>query len=478
MRTARLSTRLALLAAAGISIAVGAFALGAYLLIERGARDRLDDSLVQTAKQFERATVRNELGVRDFASPPAPVPRTKAPPPKDPEPPAPAGTKVQVNEGGKPAKTPSSEQDPSPALPAAAPQPPRTITLNGQRLRLLVRALPATSDGRQRTVAVARPVADVEATLNEAKWSLGLGALLASLIAVGFALFITRRTLRPLVQVQSAAETVAASQDLSVRIPEGRPDEVGRLARSVNQMLERLEDAQGRLTSTLDEQRRFAADASHELRTPLTALKGDIDLLARYRVPEEEREVVLAEMRASVERMGRMVEGLLALARAEATGGASAAPVDLTSLVGEIAGAGESELAEPLVVRAEPEALRAIFSNLVANGRRFGEVRVTGRADGDWAVVLVADDGPGVDEADRERIFDRFYRAPALRGTLGSGLGLAIARSAAERSGGSLILLPGEGLGARFEVRLPLAGTRAARRQSELWTRPGVVRSR
>ena len=311
-------------------------------------------------------------------------------------------------------------------------------------------------------------MADVEATLNEAKWSLGLGALLASLIAVGFALFITRRTLRPLVQVQSAAETVAASQDLSVRIPEGRPDEVGRLARSVNQMLERLEDAQGRLTSTLDEQRRFAADASHELRTPLTALKGDIDLLARYRVPEEEREVVLAEMRASVERMGRMVEGLLALARAEATGGASAAPVDLTSLVGEIAGAGESELAEPLVVRAEPEALRAIFSNLVANGRRFGEVRVTGRADGDWAVVLVADDGPGVDEADRERIFDRFYRAPALRGTLGSGLGLAIARSAAERSGGSLILLPGEGLGARFEVRLPLAGTRAARRQSEI----------
>ena len=124
--------------------------------------------------------------------------------------------------------------------------------------------------------------------------------------------------------MQPAAETVAASQDLSVRIPEGRPDEVGRLARSVNQMLERLEDAQGRLTSTLDEQRRFAADASHELRTPLTALKGDIDLLARYDVPEEEREVVLAEMRASVERMGRMVEGLLALARAEATGAAAA----------------------------------------------------------------------------------------------------------------------------------------------------------
>ena len=213
-----------------------------------------------------------------------------------------------------------------------------------------MRRLPATSDGRQRTVAVARPVADVEATLNVAKWSLGLGALLASLMAVGFALIITRRTLRPLVQVQSAAETVAASQDLSVRIPEGRPDEVGRLARSVNQMLERLEDAQGRLTSTLDEQRRFAADASHELRTPLTALKGDIDLLARYDVPEEEREVVLGEMRDSVERMGRMVEGLLALARTEGAGADTAAEVDLNEVIGEIARGAEWAPAEPLVV--------------------------------------------------------------------------------------------------------------------------------
>jgi len=477
VRTARLSTRLALLAAAGICIAVCGFALGVYLLIERGARDRLDESLVQTAQEFERATNRNELGVRDFAAPPAPVPRPKAPAPKNPEPTAPAGTKVQVNEGGKPAKGGSA--DPAADLPATStPTPPRTITVDGQRLRLLVHRLPETSDGRQRTVAVARPVDDVEATLNTAKWSLGLGALLASLIAVGFALYITRRTLRPLVQVQSAAETVAASQDLSVRIPEGRPDEVGSLARSVNQMLERLEDAQGQLTATLDRQRRFAADASHELRTPLTALKGDIDLLARHQVPDDEREVVLAEMRASVERMGGMVEGLLALARTEGANAAAATPVDLAELIGEIARSDESELTEPIVVRADPEALRALFSNLIDNGRRFGDVTVTARTQGGSAVVVVSDDGPGVEEADRERIFDRFYRAAALRGTPGAGLGLAIARSAVERNGGSLTLLPADGRGARFEVRLPLARSRMDRLGSDLWGRAGVLRAR
>ena len=477
MRTARLSTRLALLAAAGICIAVCGFALGVYLLIERGARERLDDSLVKTAQEFEQATTRNELGVRDFSAPPSPVPRPKSPAPKDPEPQAPAGTKVQVNEGGRPAKGGGAGQ--AADLPATSkPTPPRTIAVNGQRLRVLVHELPPTTDGRQRTVAVARPVADVEATLNVAKWSLGLGALLASLAAVGFALYITRRTLRPLVQVQSAAETVAASQDLSVRIPQGRPDEVGRLARSVNQMLERLEDAQSQLTATLDQQQRFAADASHELRTPLTALKGDIDLLARHNVPDDERAVVLAEMSASVERMGRMVEGLLALARAEGASAAAATPIDLTELVGEIARSDESELTEPLVVRAEPEALRALLSNLIDNGRRFGEVTVAGRTEGGWAVVVVSDDGPGIDGADRERIFDRFYRAPALRGTPGSGLGLAIARSAAERSGGSVTLLPDDGRGARFEVRLPLARSRMERPGADRWARTGVLRTR
>jgi signal transduction histidine kinase len=476
----RLSTRLALTAAAAVCVVLAGFALGTYLLIADRARERLDDSLVQTARQFARAASRSELGVKDFEAPVS----TLRPPaklkPSNPEPAAPAGTKVQVSEGGKPAGAQPSNSPRAPALPAARPTPPVTVVLQGQRYRMLVQRLSPTGDGRQRTIAVARPLADVEATIDQAAWSLGLGALAAALLTIGLALVITRRTLRPLHQVQSAAETVAASQDLSVRIEEGRADEVGRMARAVNLMLERLEGAQDRLTTTLTQQRRFAADASHELRTPLTALKGDIDLLARHRVPEPEREVVLSDMAASVERMGRLVEGLLALARSE--GGGDEAEVDLAEIVVELGTAAEVHMAieaERAIVRGSPVALSALVGNLLDNARRHGdEVWLTLRVEGSWAVLGVRDDGPGVAEADRERIFDRFYRAPSQRGRPGAGLGLAIARSAAERSGGTLDLLPAEeGSGAHFEARLPLARAKFDR-ASTLWARPRALRTR
>ena len=102
-----------------------------------------------------------------------------------------------------------------------------------------------------------------------------------------------------------------------MRVPEGRADEVGGLARAMNRMLGRLEDAQGRLRATLAEQRRFAADASHEMRTPLTALRGEIDTLRAHELPPAEREAALADMAQAVERMDRLVAGLLGLARVD-----------------------------------------------------------------------------------------------------------------------------------------------------------------
>ena len=112
-----------------------------------------------------------------------------------------------------------------------------------------------------------------------------VAALAAALLATGLALVIVRRALAPLTRTQQAAESVATSQDPSVRVPEGRPDEVGLLSRAINRMLGRLEDAQGRLRATLSEQRRFAADASHEMRTPLTALRGDIETMRAHDLP-------------------------------------------------------------------------------------------------------------------------------------------------------------------------------------------------
>jgi signal transduction histidine kinase len=433
----RLGTRIALSAAAAVLVAVALFAVGAYYLISARAYDRLDDSLRDTADRVAAELAFPDLSDRDFAAPPAP--RTPVEPAPDTTP-APPGTRVEVDPFGR--------QDPS---------GPRTETIRGERYRILVRALAPSADGGRRTVAVARPLTDVEQTLDEVALGLGISALVAAGLAIALALLAVRGALRPLSQARRAAEEVADSQDPSLRVPEGRRDEVGGLARAMNRMLARLEDAQGRLRGTLARQRRFAADASHEMRTPLTALRGEIETLRAHDLPPEERAAALDGMAVSVERMDRLVEGLLGLARVEGEG-APAEPVDLGEMLGEIATAEECDaLAPGVVVRGDRAALRGMLVNLIENGRRHGgRVRVAVSADDGQAVVRVADDGPGVDPEDRERIFDRFYRAPRRRGTPGAGLGLPIARATAERWGGTLTLMPAEG-GALFEVRLPLA---------------------
>ncbi len=432
----RLQTRIALAAGAAVLVAVGLFAIGAYQLISERAYDRLDDSLEDTATRVASEITRPDVGERDFAEPP-----TAGAPVEPADEPGPAGTRVEVE--------PGAEMEPS---------GPRTVTLDGERYRLLVEALPVGSDGVSRSVAVARPLTDVERTLDEVALVLGVAAALAALLATGLTLLISRGALRPLFAARTAAETVADSQDPSLRVPEGRADEVGALARAMNRMLGRLEDAQTRLRSTLAEQRRFAADASHEMRTPLTALRGEIETLQAYDPPKADRDAALADMARSVERMDHLVEGLLGLARVDG-GDSEPERVDLAEMIGEIAGPGEAgDLPEGVVVLGDRAALRGMIANLLDNGRLHGGggVRVALRADDGEAVVEVADDGPGIAPEDRERVFDRFYRAAGRRSSPGAGLGLPIARATAQRWGGSLRLLPSTA-GARFEVRLPLA---------------------
>jgi signal transduction histidine kinase len=227
----------------------------------------------------------------------------------------------------------------------------------------------------------------------------------------------------------------------------------------MNRMLGRLEEAQTRLRDTLAEQRRFAADASHEMRTPLTALRGEIETLRAHDPPPGERAAALADMALSVERMDHLVAGLLGLARID---GGEAAPerIDLGAALGELAGPGEAgDLVDGIVGSGDRAALRAMVSNLLENARRHGGGgRLSLRGEDDEAVITISDDGPGIAPADRERVFDRFYRAPGRRSAAGAGLGLPIARATAERWGGTLRLLPSE-RGAVFEIRLPRADT-------------------
>ena len=463
-----LSTRLALAAAIGVAIAVVAFAVTGYVLIKHGAYDEIDRSLEVTADEASIAASKSDAGTPDFAAPPtartggrvAPAPRQAAP----------ASTVIQKTEGGKPLGPAriAGTTIPAQALPVLPPGPPQTVQIRGENFRVVVKEMAKSPDGRPRTVMVARPIQDVETTLSEAATRLALGAAAASVLALFIALYATRRGLRRLVRVRDAAERVAVSQDLTVRIDEGRPDEVGDLASSMNRMLTRLEASQERLAEALQEQRRFAADASHELRTPLTAIRGDIDLLQRHELPPDERAQVLDEMGQAAARMERMVADLLVLARSEGGGTGRADEVDLVELVTGLVQSGEQLDLPPAgtrpIVLADPAALDGLFRNLLENARRHGDtVRLALRTEAGMAVVEVADDGPGVSPEDRERIFDRFYRAPSLRNTPGTGLGLAIARMAAEQAGGSVALLD-SAVGARFEVRLPVSATRTGPR--------------
>lgn len=271
--------------------------------------------------------------------------------------------------------------------------------------------------------------------------------------------FVLERGFAPLSRLAGAlrARNAASLEPLAV---DRLPQEVAPLASALNHLLARLNEA-------FAAQRRFTADAAHELRTPLTALALQIQLVERART-QEERAAALARLSERVKRATRVVEQLLVLARLEPEAAQKPAQrVALDALAGELL----AELAplaahkpvalalvqvQPAVVAGVEDALRILAANLVDNAIRHtpagGRVEVRVYREGDCATFEVADDGPGIPAAERERVFDRFYRGADLDAT-GSGLGLAIARQVAELHGGRIELgqgLGGRGLRARF----------------------------
>jgi len=419
-------------AAAAVCLAVAVVAVGAFLVIQDRAIAQVDRSLEAAAEREIATLAQPEIDAGSFTQPPSPGGET------------PPGTALEVEiEIG--------------TLPVRGPE---TIELEGQRFRTLVRALPPGVGQDGQTAAFYRSLEDVEATVRITGWALAIAAGLASLLAITFVLVIVRRALQPLADAHEAAERVADSGDLSIRIPAGRPDEVGLLAHTMNTMLSRLQGTQARLTRTLEEQRRFAADASHELRTPLTALRGDVEFLQAHDPSPEERTAILQEMSEATDRMGRMAEGLLSLARLDAEGQEQSKTIELVETLRNLIEPGErlelpAEIGD-LEVVGDPDAINGLFANLVENARKYGgDITVSLTHDAERIRVVVADDGPGIPPQDRERVFDRFFRGRDVRNVPGgAGLGLAIALGAAEGAGGSLTLLPIDE-GTAFEVILP-----------------------
>jgi two-component system OmpR family sensor kinase/two-component system sensor histidine kinase QseC len=323
-------------------------------------------------------------------------------------------------------------------LPARALLGLAEINVEGQRWRTYSVATPG------RVIQVAQPVQirqklAAAAALRSVQPLLWLAPLLGLL---GW--WLSALTVAPLRAV-AAEVSQRDAQALAALPTAGLPDEVAPLVKALNALLQRL-------GSSLNQQRAFVADAAHELRSPLTALKLQAQLLQRA-PSEADRAAAMATLTAGIERAARLVEQLLALARAEPGGPALALQtLDLSELVRGVmadchplAVARGTELSlqaeAPIQVQAEPAALAMLVRNLLDNalrhGKPGGQVELSVSAIEGRPTLWVDDDGPGIPAPDRERVFDRFYRRNPGAET-GSGLGLAIARNLAEQHGAKL----------------------------------------
>ncbi len=309
---------------------------------------------------------------------------------------------------------------------------------------------------------------NLEKSLRRFLWIMGGILPMALLLAGGGGWLLARRALRPVDQMTEAARRIGA-EHLDQKVQgSGAGDELDRLARTLNDML-------GRLNVAFQEMRQFSADASHELQTPLTVLKGEIEVGLRTPRNAGEYHDILRSALEEIERISRLVEGLLLLSRADAgVLRMDRRLVDLRELgekvaleVRPLAEAQsiqlEAQLEEAVVVQGDPDHLRRLLRNLVDNAIKYtppgGRVGISLKKNETWAVLRVKDTGIGIAKEDQEKIFRRFYRTTAARdrGGSGAGLGLAIARSIAEAHEGRIQVESAAGRGSIFTVFFPLA---------------------
>ena len=343
---------------------------------------------------------------------------------------------------------------------------PFTISAEGENFRVLALPLPSNLG----SVAIAQSLSDVDRTLSRLQWLFFLiGFVIVGLIALA-SRSVIKVGLKPLSEVESTAEQIAAG-DLSARLPDAKPNtEVGRLTTSLNTMLSRIEESFALRKKSEDKLRRFVADASHELRTPLTAIRGFAELHRQGAVTgEAETKQLLSRIEGESIRMGSLVEDLLLLARLDQAREMEHLPVDIAQVTRDaVASAQVAGPEHPITLNGDVEELytlgdqnriHQVIANLLANARTHTPagtaIAVSVVQSSDGVRIAVSDNGPGLSDEDQRRIFERFYRADSSRVRIdgeGSGLGLSIVDAVMKAHGGSVSVTSELGKGSTFTL--------------------------
>ncbi|HUF01510.1 MAG TPA: HAMP domain-containing sensor histidine kinase [Gaiellaceae bacterium] len=324
------------------------------------------------------------------------------------------------------------------------------VDVDGEHIRVFTFAY-----GPDAAVQVARPLTEVDRSLDRIGLFLLLVAAGGVVIAAGLGLVVARAALTPVKQLTKTVERVSETQDLSERIDVSGQDELSRLAASFNTMLAALEES-------TRAQRQLVADASHELRTPLTSVRTNIEVLAGDRaLPPVERQRLLSDVVEQLGEMTTLISELIELARAEQQV-VEPETVRLDLLVSDVverARRNRPEVAydvvlEPATVQGVPATIERAVGNLLDNAAKWSPSGAVVEVEVRDGQLVVRDHGPGISDEDLPYVFDRFYRARAARGMPGSGLGLAIVRQVAESHGGGVVAEHAEGGGTRMVLTL------------------------
>ncbi len=342
-----------------------------------------------------------------------------------------------------------------------------TVTVGTVEMRLYSAPLMA-SDTVLGMVQIGNPIGEIRATLQRVLLFLISGTIIALVLAMLGGVWLVYLSLRPIERITETANQIVSAEDLKQRLPvPPTDDELARLSRTINHMLERLDNF-------FQAQVRLSADVSHELRTPLTIIRGNVDILRRMGDSPTTREEALNAVESALNRMARLVSDLLLLSQADAGMTLKMQPLDLDGVILDVFQQAHAlrngvELklghADPARVYGDADRLKQLLINLMENAIKHtptgGSVTLSVYRGEDHVRISVADTGAGISPEHLPHIFDRFYRVKGQR-VRGSGLGLAIAKWIAEAHHGTLTAESEPGLGSTFTLTLPLLKEQSA----------------